>query len=215
MNKNEIRNIFSINLKILLDKSHLKRKKLADDLEIAYSRVCDWSRARTLPTPDEMIKIATYFDVPVSELTKEITINYKNSSDVKYNDEKKRVRVYDLNSGVMIAHEDVSLEFCQKEDLIHIMILVPDDSMLPKYNINDLVLLKNIELKDIDEGDYFLNSKDNQNDLFIHLYCMDDKFLISPLSINNTKNIRPFEISKEDIINKYDIYKAIAVTKKI
>ena len=33
---------------------------------------------------------------------------------------------------------------------------------------------------------------------------MDDKFLISPLSINNTKNIRPFEISKEDIIYALD-----------
>ena len=216
MNKNEIRNIFSINLKILLERNHIKRKKLSEDLEIAYSRVCDWSRARTLPTQDEMLKIASYFDVSINDLTKEINISYKEGIDSsKYNDDKKRIRVYDLNSGAVVGHEQTSIEFCQNEDFIHIMILVPDDSMSPKYDINDLVLFKNIEVKNIDDGDYLLNSKNNEKDLFIHIYKLDNKFLISPLNINNTKHIRPFELTNDELNKNYEIFKAIAVTKKI
>ena len=66
MNKNEIRNIFSANLKQLLKDQNKNRKDLANDLNIAYSRVCDWSRARTLPTDDEMI---SFFTVIASSLT--------------------------------------------------------------------------------------------------------------------------------------------------
>jgi transcriptional regulator with XRE-family HTH domain len=216
MNKNEIRNIFSINLKILLERHHIKRKKLANDLNITYSRVCDWSRARTLPTEAEMIKIAAYFDVSVAELKKEFDIKYVGGPNrIEYNDEKKRVRVYDLNRGTVVAYEEISLEFAENEEYVHIMILVPDNLMYPKYNINDLVLLKNVFAKDIDEGDYLINSKDSEEILFIHIYCLDDKLLISPLNINNSKNLRPFELTKDEINKKYEIFKAIAVTKKI
>ena len=49
MNKIEARRILANNLVALLKFKEKSRKELADEFNLAYIKVCDWTRARTYP----------------------------------------------------------------------------------------------------------------------------------------------------------------------
>lgn len=215
MKKNELRTIFSANLKKLLKDKNINRKELSKQLYISYSRICDWSRARTLPTSEELVSIAEYFNVRVEDLTKDISIiSNTNNEEYSFNDIKQTVRIYNLSSGNVIGHDEVCCEYFKDIDAVHISFVINDDLMYPNYSINDVVLVENIwKPNDLEDGDYLI-TKDNSFASFIHVYNKKDYYLISPLNINNSKGLIPYEIKKDEIKN-YKIYKAIAVTKKI
>ena len=215
MKKTELRTIFSANLKRLLKTKKINRRELSENLNIAYSRICDWSRARTLPTENEMLIIANFFDVSTDELTKDINIQVTNSNScLAFNDDKQKIRIYDLESGNIIGHDEVCYEYFDNNDALHISFLVSDDLLYPKYSINDLVLVEHIwKPTNLDEGDYLI-TKDKQKSLFIHIFNKKESYIIAPLNNNNSKGVLPFEISKDEIHN-YNVYKAVAVTKKI
>ena len=215
MNKNEIRNIFSANLKRLLKDKKRNRKGLANDLNIAYSRVCDWSRARTLPPDKEMKSIALYFNIKTDDLIKDIGLpNHISRNPIEFNEKTQRIRVYDLDSGQVIGHQDICYGFLNNQEATHISFIMNDDSMLPKYNIGDLVILEIIwNPSDLEDGDYLITDKKGWGD-FSHLYKRKDGYLKAPLNINNSKDSYVYDIHEEDI-KKYTIYKAIAVIKKI
>ena len=215
MNKYEIRNIFSANLKQLLKDQNKNRKELAKDLNIAYSRVCDWSRARTLPTDEEMNSIANYFGVEINNLIKDVGLpNIMNNNPIEFNDKKQNIRVYDLESGQVVGHQDVCNNFLYNPDATHISFIMSNDSMIPKYNIGDLIILEIIwNPKELDDGDYLLTDKNGWGD-FSHLYKKKDGYLKAPLNINNSKDSYVYDIYEKNL-KDYTIYKAIAVIKKI
>ena len=60
--------------------------------------MCDWSRARTLPTDKEMKSIALYFNIKIDDLIKDIGLpNHMSHNPIEFNDKMQRIRVYDLN----------------------------------------------------------------------------------------------------------------------
>ena len=50
MNKVEMRKVLANNLVALLDYKKISRRNIADDLKLSYTKVCDWTRARTYPS---------------------------------------------------------------------------------------------------------------------------------------------------------------------
>ena len=220
MDKKDLRNIFAKNLNILLGAKGMTRKQLADALDISYSRVCDWSRARTYPTEDEIVTLSGFFYMEVDDITQEIGIN--NTANIKNDffnndDKKEELRIYDSEHFAICSSEIVSSRYYNDPKGIHFMFYVSDDLMKPKYSYNDLVLVEAInDIKKIEDGDYFIISNNKQKSWFMHIYKRDDdEFIFAPINIANSKNILPRTLTKEQIKQEYKLYKAIAITKKI
>ena len=62
MNKVEMRKVLANNLVALLDYKKISRKNVADDLKLSYTKVCDWTRARTYPSEIELRPVAKELD---------------------------------------------------------------------------------------------------------------------------------------------------------
>lgn len=69
MNKVDMRKVLANNLVALLDYKKISRKNIADDLKLSYTKVCDWTRARTYPSEIELGKLANYLETTVEQLT--------------------------------------------------------------------------------------------------------------------------------------------------
>ena len=60
MRKREQREIIAVNLKDLLKSRKITAKQVAKDLNVSYSTFGDWTRARTLPSPNPLKDVADY-----------------------------------------------------------------------------------------------------------------------------------------------------------
>lgn len=87
MSENEIQNIFSHNLKDLVQKNGCTYTELADALNIRKSTVSNWINGISLPRMDKIDKICNYFNIKRSDLLEDKTKT--NEPDAKNNREKK------------------------------------------------------------------------------------------------------------------------------
>lgn len=86
--------IMAKNIKYYMDKFGVDRKKLSTDLDIKYTTLTDWLKAKTYPRIDKIELLANYFNISKSDLVEEA------SSDISsiYNqlDERRQKRVYNF-----------------------------------------------------------------------------------------------------------------------
>lgn len=61
---------FSKNLERIRKSRHITQKMIADALEINHKSVSKWSRGLTMPTADNLIKVADFLGVSRDELLK-------------------------------------------------------------------------------------------------------------------------------------------------
>ncbi len=219
LKKNELRSIFSKNLTNFLDAKGVNRTQMANELQISYTRICDWARGRTYPTQKELEFIAGYFNTSVETLTQEIELQtIENIKENYYNedDEKEQVRIYDIQNGIICGPEMVSTRYFENKKSVHIMFYVSDDLMSPKYQYNDLVLVEALlDNSNIESGDYLVFLDKENKRLFMHIYDKGDYLIITPLNINNSKGIMPIKVNKNDVKGNYTLFKALTFTRKI
>lgn len=67
--------IFSINLKRLMEQKGVSRQDLSKILGVSYFTLCDWVNGKKYPRMDKVEMLATYFGVLKSELIEEKGIN--------------------------------------------------------------------------------------------------------------------------------------------
>lgn len=212
MKKIELREIFAKNFINLMSSNNVTRKQVSEDLNFSYSKVCDWSRARTYPDQIELTKLASYFSRTIDELTAEVE-EYEEDGGITIDTKRQTVRIYDFETNRVIGRELVSYKDCDP-DVVQVMFYVNDDLMLPKFEIGDLIMAKRVLSTDnIIDGDYLLRNPGNP--LFIHIYCINDKeIVISPINIKNSKNILPYTILKDELLKNYsEIYLATRFTR--
>lgn len=220
MNKIEMRKILANNLIALLDYKKKSRKNIADDLNLSYTKVCDWTRARTYPSEFELGKLANYFETTIEQLTDGKSLINDNGFEPEQSTKKAKVSVINIGTDEWIIHpvdyEWVSTKYL-KPNTGYLMFDVVDDLMTPKYDIGDTVLVEYLENKFIKEdGDYLVNLKDYGSWLFIHIYVKNDGYLVAPLNNNNSKSILPRFYTKKEFIEKAtQPHKAIRVSKNI
>lgn len=103
MNKKRItRLIVSRKIKNELTRQKITRKKMSEDLEINYFKICDWVRGRTFPNSYYLEKIVNYLgmdmdtlfdtnaplEIPISQRMRMLKKELKNSNNmIKINDE--------------------------------------------------------------------------------------------------------------------------------
>lgn len=221
MNKLEMRKIFANNFIAVLNIKNKTRKDVSEDLKINYSKVCDWSRARTYPNEVELGRLAHYFDSTVEQLTSGKSIINENSFDTEQATKKIKVSVIDISTDEWIKHP-VDYEWVSMKHLIpgngYLIFDVVDDLLEPKYSIGDTVMVRLIENKVIkQDGDYLIKFNNyGDNWLFIHIYVKKEGYLVSPLNNNNSKSLLPKFYTKEEFIkNAIQPHIAVRVSKNI
>lgn len=220
MNKIEARRILANNLVALLDFKKKSRKNLAEELNFSYTKVCDWSRARTYPKADELGKLAFYFDTTVEQLTSGNSVISKENFETEEATKKFKVAVINIGTeewiNSAVDYEWVSTKYL-KPNKGYLLFDVCDDLLAPNYSIGDTILVELLENKNIKEdGDYLLKLKEFDSWLFIHIYVKKDGYLVAPLNINNSKSFMPkFYTKKEFIESSIQPHKAVRVSKNI
>lgn len=220
MNKLEMRKVLANNLIALLSLRKKTRKNIADDLKMSYTKVCDWSRARTYPNEIELGRLANYLDTTVEQLTSESSIVKENGFETEQATKKKKVSVIDISTEEWIIHP-VDYEWVSSKYLTpntgYLIFDVVDDLMSPKYNIGDTVMVELLNNRVIKEdGDYLIKLIDYDNWLFIHIYVKKDGYLVAPLNNNNSKSFLPKFYTKEEFMKKApQPHKAVRVSKNI
>lgn len=220
MNKKELRKILANNLVALLNYKKVSRKNISDELGISYTKVCDWTRARTYPDEKELKVLADYFEKTTEELTHGDSLIDNSNSEFSNFIKKAKIPVIDMLSDLpflpSIDYEWVSTKYLTP-GTGYLIFNVVDDLMLPKYDIGDTVLVEFLNNKTIKEdGDYLVRLKEFNSWLFIHIYVKSDGYLVAPLNINNSKSILPkFYTKKEFSESAIQPHKAIRVSKRI
>ena len=220
MNKVEMRKVLANNLVALLDYKKISRKNIADDLKLSYTKVCDWTRARTYPSEIELGKLANYLETTVEQLTDGDSLINDNGFEPEQSSKKAKISVIDIGSEDWIIHpvdyEWVSTKYLTPETG-YLMFDVVDDMLSPIYNLGDTVLAQFLDNKPIkSDGDYLLKLKDYDSWLFIHVYVKDNGYLVAPLNNNNSKSFLPRFYTKEEFIkNAFNVHKAVRVSKNI
>lgn len=59
---------FNKNLQKLMNENNISRKKLASELNVAYTTVTDWINGKTVPRNDRLKNLATFFHTTVDDL---------------------------------------------------------------------------------------------------------------------------------------------------
>ncbi len=73
--KQNIKTIFSGNLRVLMQEKGISRKKVCSDLGVKYTTFCDWVNGRTLPREDQLGELGEYFGLSAGNLFIEINGN--------------------------------------------------------------------------------------------------------------------------------------------
>lgn len=63
--------VMSANIKKYMDKNGIDRRKLASDLNQAYTTVSDWVNGKTYPRIDKIEMLADYFHIEKADLVEE------------------------------------------------------------------------------------------------------------------------------------------------
>ena len=81
MTKEEQRKILGNNLVALLELKGKSRKDVSDALNTSYTKVCDWTKARTYPNQHDLGRLAFYFDTTIEQLTSANAVIKENGFD--------------------------------------------------------------------------------------------------------------------------------------
>ena len=220
MTKEEQRKILGNNLVALLELKGKSRKDVSDALNTSYTKVCDWTKARTYPNQHDLGRLAFYFDTTIEQLTSANAVIKENGFDPEKSTSKKKVSVIDIGTDEWVIspidYEWVSIKHL-KPNTGYLMFDVVDDMLSPIYNLGDTVLAQFLYNKPIkSDGDYLLKLKDYDSWLFIHVYVKDNGYLVAPLNNNNSKSFLPRFYTKEEFIkNAFNVHKAVRVSKNI
>lgn len=144
MNKVEMKKVLVNNLVALLDYKKISRKNIDDDLKPSYTKVCDWTRARTYPSGIELGKLANNLETTVEQLTDGDSLINDIGFDPEQSSKKAKISVIDIGSEEWIIHQ-VDYEWVSTKYLTpetgYSMFDIVDDLMTPKYDIDDAVLI--------------------------------------------------------------------------
>lgn len=151
--------IFSVNLNKLMEKYNVSRYKLCDDLDIKYATLSGWLQGRKYPRMENIEKIAKYFSVPKSDLIEQL--QQEITSNVNYiipNSNIYQIPVFEsVSAGFGTYASDDIVDYIpivlhsQYEAENTISIKVKGDSMYPKIEDGDIVIVRKID--NIDNGD--------------------------------------------------------------
>jgi transcriptional regulator with XRE-family HTH domain len=103
--------IFSNNLKKVMEQRKVDRTKLCEDLGMKYSTVSEWISAKKYPRIDKIEMLANYFGINKSDLIEDKTI--ESNAEVLPHNAIGRGRRFKSDKQLHLNHVDTSLAVMQ------------------------------------------------------------------------------------------------------
>lgn len=197
--------IFSVNLNKLMEKYNVSRYKLCDDLDIKYATLSGWLQGRKYPRMESIEKIAKYFSVPKSDLIEQL--QQEITSNVNYiipNNNIYQIPVFEsVSAGFGAYASDDIVDYIpivlhsQYEAENTISIKVKGDSMYPKIEDGDIVIVRKID--NIDNGDIAVVLLDGDEGLvkkfeygngYVNLISINPEYPVKTYKGNEIERIR-------------------------
>lgn len=202
---NDNNKVFARNLNRFMKIFNVERHKLADDLEMKYTTLCDWCNGKSYPKMDKIEILADYFGIQKSDLIEDYVWD-RNTRLASM--EKRVVRVPLLGripAGVpmeaiedeyTIDYEEVPADWItgNKE---YFALKITGDSMEPQYKDGDtVVFLKTPVCNSGQDCCVRINGCDAT---FKRVTIKEDGIVLSPLNMDNSSGFLPRLYTKEEI----------------
>lgn len=206
--------ILAANLSFYMNKKHIDRNQLCNDLGFKYSTVCEWLSGKKYPRIDSIEKMANYFGIAKSKLIE--TSEPSNISAVILPDKIYQIPVFaTVSAGLGAFAENEVVDYIpmiidNPADVRDTFgLLVRGDSMYPKIEDGDTIVVHRQD--SVDSGDIAVMLIDD-NDGVVKKVVYDDDW-IELHSINPEYITRRFEGA--DVQRLRVVGKVIKVVKSL
>lgn len=203
--------IFSRNLKRLMNENNIDRNTLCENLNFRYSTVSEWISAKKYPRIDKIEMLANYFNVKKSDLIEDRIPAESNAALLPIN-EIRMIPIFETVSAGFGAYASSDIvdymplfienDYEAKDTLC---IKVSGNSMYPKIEDGDIVQVHKQDI--VDSGQIAVVMIDNENGFVKKIELGSD--YIELISINPEYPPKRFEKEEMNRINIVGLVKKI------
>lgn len=203
--------IFSRNLKRLMNENNIDRNTLCENLNFRYSTVSEWISAKKYPRIDKIEMLANYFNVKKSDLIEDRIPEESNAELLPIN-EIRMIPIFETVSAGFGAYASsdivdymplfIESDYEAKDTLC---IKVSGNSMYPKIEDGDIVQVHKQDI--VDSGQIAVVMIDNENGFVKKIELGSD--YIELISINPEYSPKRFEKEEMNRVNIVGLVKKI------
>lgn len=203
--------IFSRNLKRLMNENNIDRNTLCENLNFRYSTVSEWISAKKYPRIDKIEMLANYFNVKKSDLIEDRIPEESNAELLPIN-EIRMIPIFETVSAGFGAYASsdivdymplfIESDYEAKDTLC---IKVSGNSMYPKIEDGDIVQVHKQDI--VDSGQIAVVMIDNENGFVKKIELGSD--YIELININPEYSPKRFEKEEMNRVNIVGLVKKI------
>lgn len=203
--------IFSRNLKRLMNENNIDRNTLCENLNFRYSTVSEWISAKKYPRIDKIEMLANYFNVKKSDLIED-RIPAESNAELLPINEIRMIPIFETVSAGFGAYASsdivdymplfIESDYEAKDTLC---IKVSGNSMYPKIEDGDIVQVHKQDI--VDSGQIAVVMIDNENGFVKKIELGSD--YIELISINPEYSPKRFEKEEMNRVNIVGLVKKI------
>ena len=203
--------IYSRNLKRLMNENNIDRNTLCENLNFRYSTVSEWISAKKYPRIDKIEMLANYFNVKKSDLIED-RISAESNAELLPINEIRMIPIFETVSAGFGAYASsdivdymplfIESDYEAKDTLC---IKVSGNSMYPKIEDGDIVQVHKQDI--VDSGQIAVVMIDNENGFVKKIELGSD--YIELISINPEYSPKRFEKEEMNRVNIVGLVKKI------
>lgn len=148
MRGEHVAEFFSTNLKYLREKNGLSQNKLAEKVGVNQTTIARWEDDNRIPTIDSAVNVASVLNIPLTDLIGK-DLRFDNAELIDVNSDIIQIPVFGtIKAGIPIESQNDIIEYIDipkkwtKGGKKFYGLKISGDSMLPKYNENDIVIFE-------------------------------------------------------------------------
>lgn len=178
MELSDSKNIFSLNLKRIMNRQNKNQNDVIKDLGIKQSTFSDWYLGKRIPRMNVIFQLAEYFKVDIRDLVDEPKLNRGN-----------RIPIFSkIPAGIPIELIDDIIDYEELDpkmftgDKEYFGVKVSGDSMYPEYRDKDVLIVQKIN--DCESGQDCIVMINGNDGTFKRVKKTEEGIILQPLNPN-------------------------------
>ena len=178
MELSDSKNIFSLNLKRIMNRQNKNQNDVIKDLGIKQSTFSDWYLGKRIPRMNVIFQLAEYFKVDIRDLVDEPKLNRGN-----------RIPIFSkIPAGIPIELIDDIIDYEELDskmftgDKEYFGVRVSGDSMYPEYRDGDVLIVQKIN--DCESGQDCIVMINGNDGTFKRVKKTEEGIILQPLNPN-------------------------------
>lgn len=178
MELSDSKNIFSLNLKRIMNRQNKNQNDVIKDLGIKQSTFSDWYLGKRIPRMNVIFQLAEYFKVDIRDLVDEPKLNRGN-----------RIPIFSkIPAGIPIELIDDIIDYEELDpkmftgDKEYFGVRVSGDSMYPEYRDKDILIV--LKTEDCESGQDCIVMINGNDGTFKRVKKTEEGIILQPLNPN-------------------------------